>query len=37
MLDFILFLILIGAISADFSIGKNKDGIEWHFGLSLNR
>lgn len=37
MLELILFLIFRKRISADFSIGKNKDGMNWHFELSLNR
>jgi len=37
MLEFILFLILMGYIGASFSIGKDANGINWHFELSLNR
>jgi len=37
MLNLILSLILLGYISAKFSIGKDTNGIDWHFELSLNR
>ena len=37
MLEFILLLLFRKQISADFSIGKSTTGIDWHFGLSLNR
>ena len=37
MLDCILFLIFRKHVSADFSIRKGLEGIEWHFELSLNR
>lgn len=37
MLESILFLIFRKQLSADLYIGKGENGIEWHFGLSLNR
>lgn len=37
MLEFVLFLMFSKQISADFFIGKGINGIDWHFGLSLNR
>ena len=37
MLESILFLIFRKQLSADLYIGKGANGIEWHFGLSLNR
>ena len=37
MLNLILSLILLGYISGNFTMGKDKNGINWHFELSLNR
>lgn len=37
MLEFILLLIFRKQLSADLYIGKGANGIDWHFGLSLNR
>lgn len=37
MLSLILSLILMGYVSANFSVEKDTDGINWRFELSLNR
>lgn len=37
MLEYFLFMILNRHFSFNFSIGKDKNGMNWRFELSLNR